>query len=149
MRSAQFTPLQASDRVYLITSFLLQICSVCYKQSCEFTICTKCNFVYTCPKNHFPENHEKWCSTLSVYQETKRSPIDSNPYFGNLETDGAKNMTDIFKYKGRNRYTLSEAWSGVNRADLMAARAPLGPIFMTGLSSVQSIVPTTVLVDLS
>jgi len=29
--------------------------------------------------------------------------------------------------------TLSEACSGVNWADLMAARAPLGPIFMTGL----------------
>jgi len=34
-----------------------------------------------------------------------------------------------------NIYTLSEAWSGVNWADLMAwlPRAPLGPIFMTGL----------------
>jgi len=30
-------------------------------------------------------------------------------------------------------YTLSEAWSGMNWADLMAARAPSGPIFMTGL----------------
>jgi len=42
---------------------------------------------------------------------------------------------------------MSEAWSGVNWADVMAARAPLGPIFMTGLYSVQSIVPTIVLVD--
>jgi len=48
-------------------------------------------------------------------------------------------------------YTLSEAWSGMNWADLMAAQGafPLGPIFMTGLYSVQSIVPTIVLVDMS
>jgi len=30
-------------------------------------------------------------------------------------------------------YTLSEAWSGVNWADLMAAQATLGLIFITGL----------------
>jgi len=48
----------------------------------------------------------------------------------------------------KSDYTLSEAWSGVNWADLMP-RAPLGPIFMTGLYSVQTIVPTIVLVDLS
>jgi len=46
-------------------------------------------------------------------------------------------------------YTLSEAWSGVNWADLMAAQAAFGTVFMTGLYSVQSIVPTIVLVDLS
>jgi len=48
--------------------------------------------------------------------------------------------TDVFELDFPNRcepklsiptcYTLSEAWSGVNWADL---RAPLGPIFMTGL----------------
>jgi len=43
-------------------------------------------------------------------------------------------------------YTLSEAWSGVNWADPMVAQ---GLIFMTGLYSVQSNVPTIVLVDLS
>jgi len=37
-------------------------------------------------------------------------------------------------------YTLSEAWSGVNWADLMAAQGAFGTaIFMTGLYSVQSI----------
>jgi len=30
-------------------------------------------------------------------------------------------------------YTLSETWSGVNWADVMAAQGAFGPIFMTGL----------------
>jgi len=30
-------------------------------------------------------------------------------------------------------YTLSEAWSGVNWADLMATQGAFGPIFLTGL----------------
>jgi len=46
-------------------------------------------------------------------------------------------------------YTQSEAWSGVNWADLMAAQGAFGSVFMTGLYSVQSIVPTIVLVELS
>jgi len=37
------------------------------------------------------------------------------------------------KHTLQTAYTLSEAWSGVNWGDLMAAQAPLGPIFMTGL----------------
>jgi len=54
-----------------------------------------------------------------------------------------------FSSLSTNMYTLSEAWSEVNWADLMLPRAPSGPIFMQGLYSVQSIVPTIVLVDLS
>jgi len=46
-------------------------------------------------------------------------------------------------------YTLSEAWRGVNWADLMAAQGAFGTDFKTGLYSDQSIVPTIVLVDLS
>jgi len=61
------------------------------------------------------------------------------------------NVLVVRSVSGDTLYTLSEAWSGVDWADLMAAQgaAPLGPIFMTGLYSVQSIVPTIVLVDLS
>jgi len=44
-------------------------------------------------------------------------------------------------------YTLSEAWSGVNWADLMAAQGAFGTDFYD--RSVQSIVPTIVLIDLS
>jgi len=47
-------------------------------------------------------------------------------------------------------YTLSEAWSGVNWADLMAAQGAFGTGFYDrSIYSVQSIVPTIVLVDLS
>jgi len=42
-------------------------------------------------------------------------------------------------------YALSKAWSKVNRADLMAAQGTLG----TGLYSVQNIMATIILVDLS
>jgi len=44
-------------------------------------------------------------------------------------------------------YTLSEAWCGVNWADPMAAQGAFGTDFYD--RSVQSIVPTIVLVDLS
>jgi len=47
-------------------------------------------------------------------------------------------------------YTLSEAWSGVNWADLMAAQGAFGTDFYDrSIYSVQNIVPTIVLVDLS
>jgi len=46
-------------------------------------------------------------------------------------------------------YTLSEAWSGVKWADLMAAQGAFGTDFYGRSYSVQSIVPTIVLVDLS
>jgi len=47
-------------------------------------------------------------------------------------------------------YILSEAWSGVNRADLMAAQgAFVTDFYDKGLYSVQSIVTTIVLVDQS
>jgi len=62
--------------------------------------------------------------------------------------EAAENSSSDFFLVDLN-YTLSEAWSGVNWVDLMAAGAPLGPIFMTGLYSVLSIVPNIVLVDLS
>jgi len=48
-----------------------------------------------------------------------------------------------------NMYTLSEAWSGVNWADLMAAQGAFGSDFYDrSTHSVQSILPTIVLVDL-
>jgi len=47
-------------------------------------------------------------------------------------------------------YTLSEAWSGVNWADLMAAQGAFGTDFYDRSKySVQNIVLTIVLVDLS
>jgi len=54
----------------------------------------------------------------------------------------AKLLCDIWSWVDNNNnfvfdkqrsYTRSEAWSGVNWADLMAAQGALGPIFMTGL----------------
>jgi len=56
-------------------------------------------------------------------------------------------MALILKYSRANTYTLSEAWSGVNWADLMAAQGAFGTDFYD--RSVQNIVPTIVLVDLS
>jgi len=43
-------------------------------------------------------------------------------------------------------YTLSEAWSGLNRADLMAAQGAFGTDFS---ATVQIIVPTLAPLDLA
>jgi len=44
-----------------------------------------------------------------------------------------KNEKALLWFLQTGAYTLSEAWSGVNWADLMAAQGALGPIFMTGV----------------
>jgi len=58
-------------------------------------------------------------------------------------TETSKNLRDQDLPRLVDHYTLSEAWSGVNWADLMAAQCAFG----TDFYDVQSIVPTIVLVD--
>jgi len=61
----------------------------------------------------------------------ERRPIWEEPY---NQTGGAWRLRCNKKDTVNHLYyTLSDAWSGVNWADLMAAQGALGPIFMTGL----------------
>jgi len=89
----------------------------------------------TTTKGSHPNSHVLWIGKLGMNEWM-------NPSTGSNEELRSNNINLICILCPR----LGAEWIG---RILWLPRAPLGPIFITGLYSVQSIVPTIVLVDLS
>lgn len=87
-----------------------RLCNVCHEFDLDkLKPCKGCKYIYTCEKNHFKQDHGKWCSNLKLYcevmvrsgeEDIKAMVKDLNAFPGSmcaLDIDNGKNHSEAEK----------------------------------------------------